>query len=145
MIGRRGGSSPRRLSPGMMSPARSRIVQTALAIVVIVTMRASTLIWPKFALLLAAAPATAGPDVGALRCFPTAETRHLIADRRLVDPFASMEAASSAAHAEPIAAKLCRDQEALIYEISVLRRDGRVMRIYLDATNGQPHAGHKAR
>ena len=54
-----------------------------------------------------------------------------------------MQAASSAAHAEPIAAKLCRDHEALVYEISMLRRDGRVLRIYLDATNGQPHPGHK--
>lgn len=130
----------------LFARGRSRIVQTALAIIANVKMRASTPIWPKFAVLLAAAaPAGAEADGGALQCFPTAETRHLIADRRLVDPFASMQAASSAAHAEPIAAKLCRDQEALIYEISVLRRDGRVMRIYLDATNGQPHAGHKAR
>lgn len=80
-----------------------------------------------------------------MQCFPTAETRHLIADRRLADPFATMQAASAAAQAEPIAAKLCRDREELVYEVSVLRRDGRVMRIYLDATNGQPHPGHKSR
>ncbi|WP_370631327.1 PepSY domain-containing protein [Methylosinus sp. Sm6] len=110
---------------------------------------ASSSFWPKIAAMLAlAAPARgelARGEEAALQCFPMAETRHLIADRRLADPFASMQAASSAAHAEPIAAKLCRDREALVYEISVLRRDGRVLRIYLDATNGQPHPGHKSR
>jgi uncharacterized membrane protein YkoI len=90
-----------------------------------------------------AAPVRA--EEGAFQCYPTAETRHLIADRRLIDPFASMQAASSVAQAEPIAARLCRDHEGLVYEISMLRRDGRVLRIYLDATNGQPHPGHKSR
>jgi uncharacterized membrane protein YkoI len=100
--------------------------------------------WPKIAVVVAvAAPVAALGDGAEFRCFPMAETRHLIADRRLADPFASMQAASSAAQAEPIAAKLCRDREALVYEISMLRRDGRVLRIYLDATNGQPHPGHK--
>jgi uncharacterized membrane protein YkoI len=109
-----------------------------------VKIRAPSLSWPKLAALLAvAAPVAARGEEAAFQCFPMAETRHLIADRRLADPFASMQAASSAAHAEPIAAKLCRDREALVYEISMLRRDGRVLRIYLDATNGQPHPGHK--
>ncbi len=56
-----------------------------------------------------------------------------------------MQAASLAAHAEPINARLCRDHDELVYEISLLRRDGRVVRIYLDAATGQPHAGHKER
>jgi hypothetical protein len=98
----------------------------------------------KFALLaVAAALPAAAAERATMQCFPTSETRHLILDRRLADPFATMQAASAAAHAEPIAARLCRDQEELIYEVSLLRRDGRVMRIYLDAVTGQPHSGRK--
>lgn len=90
----------------------------------------------------AAALATERPS---LQCLPIAETRQLISDRRLGDPFALMADVSHAAHAEPINAKLCRDHDELVYEISLLRRDGRLMRIYLDAATGQPHAGHKER
>jgi hypothetical protein len=105
-------------------------------------------IWSKIlALLFAVPPAAlaAAADRPALQCLPVAETRQLILDRRLGDPFALMQAASLSAHAEPINARLCREQEALVYEISLLRRDGRVVRIYLDAATGQPHAGHKER
>jgi hypothetical protein len=100
----------------------------------------------KILALLVAIPSSAlawGADRPAFQCLPIAETRQLIADRRLGDPFALMQAASLAAHAEPINARLCRDHDELVYEISLLRRDGRVMRIYLDAATGQPHAGHK--
>ncbi len=94
----------------------------------------------------ALSPAEAGAaDRTPLQCLPIAETRQLIADRQLADPFATMQAASAAAHGEPIGAKLCRDNEDLVYEISLLRRDGRVMRIYVDAATGKPHPGHKER
>ncbi|CAN2534052.1 hypothetical+protein [Methylocapsa aurea] len=102
----------------------------------------------KILALMVAIPSSAlawAADGPALQCLPIAETRHLIADRRLGDPFALMQAASLAAHAEPINARLCRDHDELVYEISLLRRDGRVVRIYLDAATGQPHAGHKER
>lgn len=101
------------------------------------------------AAMLAAALGSAGPARGAdrppPRCLPVAETRQLIADHGLGDPFALMQAASLSAHAEPIGAKLCRDDEALVYEISLLRHDGRVMRIYLDAATGRPHGGGRSR
>ncbi|WP_036296843.1 PepSY domain-containing protein [Methylosinus sp. PW1] len=100
----------------------------------------------KILAFIVAAPQAASAmaaDRPALQCLPIAETRQLISDRRLGDPFALMQAASVAAHAEPINAKLCREHEELVYEISLLRRDGRVVRIYLDAATGQPHAGHK--
>ncbi|PWB80501.1 MAG: hypothetical protein C3F11_17780 [Methylocystaceae bacterium] len=102
--------------------------------------------WWKIALSAASAALSPAPRAGAadrpsLACFPTAETRQLIVDRRLADPFATMQAASAAAHGEPIGAKLCRADEELVYEISLLRRDGRVVRIYVDAATGKPHPG----
>ncbi|MBU3887434.1 PepSY domain-containing protein [Methylosinus sporium] len=99
------------------------------------------------AFIVAVLPPALAPaaDRPAWQCLTVAETRQLIADRRLGDPFALMQAQSNSAHAEPINARLCREQEDLVYEISLLRRDGRVMRIYLDAATGQPHAGHKER
>jgi hypothetical protein len=105
------------------------------------------LCWLVLIAAVAAAPAARAraADRAALTCLPIDETRQLISDRRLADPFAMMQAASLAAHAEPIGARLCRDQEALVYQIGLLRRDGRVMKIYVDAATGQPHPGHKDR
>lgn len=94
---------------------------------------------------LLSAPAASAADRAPLECFPLAETRLLIASRQLADPFATMQAASAAGDGEPIGAKLCRESEDLIYEISLLRRDGRVVRIYVDAATGNPHPAHKER
>jgi hypothetical protein len=94
---------------------------------------------------LAIAERAKAADKTSLECFPVAETRQMIAARQLADPFASMQAASSAEHGEPIGAKLCRGSEGLIYEISLLRGDGRIVRIRVDAATGQPRAGQKPR
>lgn len=48
-----------------------------------------------------------------------------------------MRRAAARTHAEAIGAKLCRWSEDLVYEISLLRRDGRVIRIFVDAKTGQ--------
>lgn len=80
-------------------------------------------------------------DRPSLECFQTAETRQLIVERRLADPFAMMTTASAAARGEPIGARLCRANDELVYEISLLRHDGRVVRVYVDAATGKPHPG----
>lgn len=100
----------------------------------------------KIALMAAAAALSPAPRAGAadspgLTCFPTAETRQLIVERRLADPFATMLTESVAAHGEPIGARLCRANGELVYEINLLRRDGRVVRVYVDAATGKPQSG----
>ena len=48
-----------------------------------------------------------------------------------------MRKAAARAQAEAIGAKLCRRSADLVYEINLLRRDGRVIRIFIDAKTGQ--------
>lgn len=70
-------------------------------------------------------------------CYSTAETRDKIAAHDLSEPFRVMRSEASRLHAEAIGAKLCRWSEDLVYEISLLRRDGRIIRIFVDAKTAQ--------
>jgi uncharacterized membrane protein YkoI len=70
-------------------------------------------------------------------CFSTVETRDRILANGLAEPFAAMRHAAALLQAEAIGARLCRWDDELVYEISLLRRDGRVIRSFFDAKTGQ--------
>jgi len=71
------------------------------------------------------------------QCYSTAETRDKIVSLGLSEPFHLMRKAAARAQGEAIQAKLCSWSEDLVYEISLLRRDGRVIRVFFDAKTGQ--------
>src|ERR1700730_7898176 len=71
-------------------------------------------------------------------CFSTAETRDKIQVHGLFEPFQLMRATASRLHAEAMGVKLCRWHENLIYELSLLRHDGRIIYVFVNAQNGQP-------
>jgi uncharacterized membrane protein YkoI len=71
-------------------------------------------------------------------CFTTAESREKIEAHRLPEPFQLMGTLSSRLHAEAVGVKLCRSREQLIYELSLLRHDGHIIRVSIDAESGQP-------
>jgi uncharacterized membrane protein YkoI len=77
------------------------------------------------------------------QCFSTAQTREKIEVHKLTDPFACMRAAARELSGEALSARLCRLEEFLIYEISVLRPDGRIVKLHFDAATGKPHSGRK--
>jgi uncharacterized membrane protein YkoI len=77
------------------------------------------------------------------QCFSTAQTREKIEAHRLTDPFACMRAAARELGGEALGARLCRTDDFFIYEISVLRPDGRIVRHLVDAATGRPHSGRK--
>ena len=79
-----------------------------------------------------------------MQCFSTAQTREQIESHRLADPFACMRAAAHAHNGEALGARLCRLDDLFIYEISVLRPDGRIVRLDFDAVTGKPHSGRKS-
>lgn len=79
--------------------------------------------------------------VGRPQCFSTAVTREKIEAHKLTDPFTCLRAAAEKWGGEPIGARLCRLEEVFIYEIRVLRPDGRLLKIFVDATTGRPHSG----
>lgn len=69
-------------------------------------------------------------------CFNAAQTRENVAAHRLAEPFSALRVGGQ--QGEALRAKLCRwKQDEWIYEVSVLRRDGRIVRLYMNAQNGQ--------
>jgi hypothetical protein len=71
-------------------------------------------------------------------CFSTAETRDKILTHGLFEPFRAMRSAAGRMQAEAIGVKLCRWSEELVYELSLLRHDGHVIHVFIDAKTGQP-------
>ncbi|MBV8848105.1 MAG: hypothetical protein JOZ16_00815 [Methylobacteriaceae bacterium] len=72
-----------------------------------------------------------------LQCLSTDETREEIASARLVQPLLVMRRAAGDLHAEAVDGRLCRWNNELIYEISLLRRDGHIVRVLFNAANGK--------
>lgn len=70
-------------------------------------------------------------------CFSTAETREKIVLHELSEPFQLMRSTAGRLKAEAIGVKLCRLDENLVYEISLLRHDGRVIKTFVDAKTGE--------
>ena len=47
-----------------------------------------------------------------------------------------MRSTAGRLQAEALGVKLCRWSEELVYELSLLRHDGRVIHVFIDAKNG---------
>ncbi|PNG26050.1 PepSY domain-containing protein [Methylocella silvestris] len=71
------------------------------------------------------------------RCYSTGETREKIATDGLTEPFRAMQKAAARTQAEALAAKLCLGDDDFVYEISLLRRDGKIIRAFVNAKSGQ--------
>ena len=69
-------------------------------------------------------------------CLGPTETRATVAAHRLAEPFRALRAGGQ--QGEALRAKLCRwKKDEFVYEISVLRRDGRILHLYMNAQSGQ--------
>ena len=93
------------------------------------------------ALAMTAAGGVAADDVNRpvpeRACFNAPETHEKIQANGLADPFALLRAQAAAQGAEPIAVKLCRHGDLFVYEIDLLRRDGRLIHSRVDARSGR--------
>jgi uncharacterized membrane protein YkoI len=87
----------------------------------------------------------AGPTFAAdpPHCLSKAEQRAAFASHRTIS---LAEAISSARkhgrHGEVIRARLCRSGKGLVYELTLLARNGKVRRVTVDAENGELIKGH---
>jgi len=80
-------------------------------------------------------------------CLNEAETREIVKTRHLVEPYTALRTAAAIRKAEAIRAKLCHVGDDFVYEITLLHRDGRLVRVLVDAANGRllpPRAAHEA-
>ena len=82
-------------------------------------------------------PRSSAAQVAPLDCLSTDETREEIASAKVVQPFTLMKRAAGDLHAEAVHGRLCRWNNELIYEISLLRRDGHIVRVLYNAANGK--------
>ena len=69
-------------------------------------------------------------------CLSPTETRESVATHQLREPMVLLRDAARETRADPLNARLCLWDEKYVYEMSLLRRDGRVLRIFVDATSG---------
>jgi hypothetical protein len=84
-------------------------------------------------------------------CLNAAETREMVKSRHLLEPFAALKSAGAQRKAEALSAKLCRSGDELIYEITLLHRDGRLVHVDMEAGTGkiasrpprEPHEPHE--
>ena len=79
------------------------------------------------------------------QCFSTPETRERIIADRLAEPFALMRSAADSNRADAIGAKLCSSDGELVYEINLLRHDGRLIQRVFNAATGKPLSKRKER
>ena len=64
------------------------------------------------------------------------ETRESVVLHHLREPLTLLREAARDTRAEPLNSRLCRWNEQFVYEMSLLRRDGRVLRVFVDASSG---------
>jgi hypothetical protein len=82
-------------------------------------------------------PREGPPGDGAHKCFNPAETRLRVPQLKLREPFEMMRRAATIASAQALAGKLCRWADLDVYDISLLRPNGRVVHVFLDAQTGR--------
>lgn len=73
----------------------------------------------------------------AIACMTPAEARTAIARHKLANALPALRSAARRAQAEPLRSRLCRIDERFVYEMTMLRRDGKVVRVFVDAQDAR--------
>ncbi|MCP8937734.1 PepSY domain-containing protein [Alsobacter sp. SYSU M60028] len=92
---------------------------------------------PAFLALIAAQGAEAASAGKTHGCLNEAEIREEVAAKRVIAQVAALRAARSQVGGEAVRARLCRSDAGLVYSITALKRDGKVVRVLVDATSGR--------
>ncbi len=80
------------------------------------------------------------PAACAADCLTHDEIREAIAKGHAVDPMVATRAARGAASGEVLRVRLCRQDSALTYHVTTLRRDGRVSHVTIEGVSGKVSA-----
>jgi uncharacterized membrane protein YkoI len=71
-------------------------------------------------------------------CLSSGDALEAVTARQVVEPTAALGRAREAVpDADVLRAALCRGPDALVYRITVLRHDGRLIRVTVDAPSGK--------
>jgi len=84
-----------------------------------------------------AAEGEARPVSSRLVCLNAADTRDQVKAHKLLEPYAALKSAAQQRKAEALSAKLCVNGDDFVYVITLLHRDGRLIRVQMDAGTGK--------
>jgi uncharacterized membrane protein YkoI len=71
-------------------------------------------------------------------CLSSREMQEIVAANRVVPPALAVgQARRAVPGADMLRASMCRDGEAIVYVISLLRKDGRVVHVVIDGPSGR--------
>ena len=76
-----------------------------------------------------------------LACLSASEARAAIARNKLANPLPALRSIAQRGRAEPLRSRLCRMDDRFVYEMTMLRRDGKVVRVFVDAQDGRTPVG----
>lgn len=89
---------------------------------------------------LAGGAAAADDRAAAPGCLSQAEMREVLAQKAVIAPLVAVRAARAKSGGKVIRASLCRNDNEFVYQITTLRRDGRVVRVTVDGRSGRIEA-----
>lgn len=93
------------------------------------------------AALMMAMPASPGAAADNLRCLSPQERRAVIAAKKAMPLARAMRAVGKRVPGETVRAELCEANSRLVYQLTILARNGRVTRATVDAVTGQLLSG----
>jgi hypothetical protein len=73
-------------------------------------------------------------------CVSPGQARDILISQRLVAPFRAFGEAMRSGDGEVVGLQLCRVNDDFVYDVTLLRRDGRVVHVLINARNGAPLA-----
>ena len=92
---------------------------------------------------LAAAPGHAADEPRRVACLSSGEALDAVSSHKVIEPDRAIVVARDAAPGKEIVrAALCRDGEELVYLVLALGRDGRLLRVTVDAAAGKVKLVH---
>lgn len=88
-------------------------------------------------------PANAADRAAPDHCLSTGDALDVVTAHQVVTPGAAIVVARQAVpNADVLRASLCRDPASLVYLIMTLRKDGRLVRVVVDAPSGKVKTVH---
>lgn len=89
------------------------------------------------ATLLVVASLMATPAAAKQECLSARDSREMVATNHLLEPLQVMKNLTSLSRSEPVSIKLCRWDATYIYDVTLLHRDGKLLRVFVDAISGK--------
>lgn len=81
-------------------------------------------------------PAAAQSNASARKCLSSAETAEAVRQQGLSSPALALRTAAAHARAEALRLVLCNRSGQFVYEVTLLRRDGKIVRLQVNAADG---------